>query len=617
MDSSPWPGPLAALATANLAAPSVHGFTATDWALLIALIVVLVIAGLASASETALTSINRIRLHTLAEGGNRRAVLISRLVKEPNTFLATILIVNSVALIVASTMATVIAIDVLTSWGEVISTVLISLVVLIFCEVTPKTAAVQAPERWALALAPLVYGASVILRWPIAGLTVVTSLLVRIFGGEPPHRGPFVTAEELRRLADVAEEEGVLEEEKNEMIHNVFELGDTTVREVMVPRIDMVTVEADDSVNEAVGVFLQGGLSRIPVYSESIDNILGVLYAKDLLRVLAQDQHPDSVRGLVRPAYFIPETKRADDLLHELQLHHVHMAIVVDEYGGVAGVVTIEDLVEEIIGPIQDEYDREETLFERVSENEYIVDAKIPIDEFNELLDAKLLDEDYDTLGGFVYTQLDKIPSVGDVATFDGLTFTVLGTRGLRVTKVKVVRGPTGPDAGTAAGAGSAVGGGVPAAPDAARPSTAPDTLAPDTVDGGDVGNEEPEMANRAANPTGIDMADIGEAKTSARAEQGAAPVDGGPVSSAGAGNDARAKDAPAAPPAAASAPPSPPGRGEPPSARGPITLPPATNDDLTLPRAAADMRLPRLRHPAGRHVSGHHGRNMQQGRHH
>ena len=279
-----------------------------------------------------------------------------------------------------------------------------------------------------------------VLRPLSRALTYVTNGIVRLFGGQTVRHGPFVTEEELRLLVEVGEEEGVLEEEEREMIHNVFELADTSVREVMVPRIDMVTVEADVSVDEAMSLIVQGGQSRIPVYDGSIDNIIGVLYAKDLLRNVAARQHPASVRELVREAYFVPESKRLDDLLRELQQQRVHMAIVVDEYGAVAGLVTIEDLVEEIIGDIQDEYDKEELLVERISADEYLVDAKISLDELNEVLDTNLTSEEYETLGGFVYAKLDKIPTVGDVVRHDGFTFTILGTKGRRVTKVKVVR---------------------------------------------------------------------------------------------------------------------------------------------------------------------------------
>jgi putative hemolysin len=204
----------------------------------------------------------------------------------------------------------------------------------------------------------------------------------------------------------------------------------------------MVTLESTATVDEAVDVAMQGGFSRIPVYEESvgIDDIIGILYTKDMLRQLREGHNTLPIRELVRPAYFVPESKKLDDLLHEIRQRRVHMVIVVDEYGSVAGLVTIEDLVEEIVGDIQDEYDREEVLFERVNEYEYIFDAKISIDEFNEVMDTELESEYYDTLGGFLYDKLDKIPVSGDTITFGDLTYTVLATRGRRITKVRVVR---------------------------------------------------------------------------------------------------------------------------------------------------------------------------------
>ncbi|HLZ20650.1 MAG TPA: hemolysin family protein [Ktedonobacterales bacterium] len=434
MDSSPWPAALGA------ALASIPTFTGTDWIFLIVLLLALLLAATSAAAETALTSVSRIKVRNLAEEGDARAKRILRLLEQPQMFLSTILVVSNVSVILASTMATLLAVSLFASVGEVASTILLSLIVLIFCEITPKTAAVQAPETWARVLVGPVETMSKLLRWLIATLTWITSGIVRLLGGQTVRRGPFVTEEELRLLVEVGEEEGVLEEEEREMIHNVFELADTAVREVMVPRIDMVTVEADATVDEAMSLIVQGGQSRIPVYDNSIDNIIGVLYAKDLLRIFASGQQPATVRNLVRPAYFVPESKRLDDLLRELQQQRVHMAIVVDEYGAVAGLVTIEDLVEEIIGDIQDEYDKEEQLFEKLGENEFIVDAKISLDDFNELLDTELTGQGYETLGGYVYTQLDKIPTVGDTVTFENLIITVIGTKGRRVTKIKVVR---------------------------------------------------------------------------------------------------------------------------------------------------------------------------------
>jgi putative hemolysin len=415
-------------------------FDTGAWIQLIVLIVSLILAATASAAETAFTSINRITLRNLVEEGDEKAKQIEQLIAQPNVFLSTILVVNNVAVIVASSMATVLALHFSPNYGELIATVLGSLVVLIFCEITPKTAAVQNPLRWARALLNPVRGAVWLLRPIVRFLTAITNSLVRLMGGQVRRRGPFVTEEELRLLVNVGEEEGVLEEEETEMIRSIFEFADTTVREVMIPRIDMVMLESDATVDQAVDVALQGGFSRIPVYEENLDNIIGVLYTKDMLKQLREDHNSLPIRGLVRPAYFVPETKKLDDLLREIRQRRIHMVIVVDEYGSVAGLVTIEDLVEEIVGDIQDEYDREENLYEQVSQYEYIFDAKINIDEFNELMDTDLENEDYDTLGGFLYAQLDKIPVAGDTITFKNLTFTVLTTRGRRITKVRVER---------------------------------------------------------------------------------------------------------------------------------------------------------------------------------
>lgn len=432
-------GPGLASSAASLAF-HIPRWDAEAWLQLLTMLVALVICAIASAAETALTSISRIKLKNLVEEGDKRAASIEQLLAKPNSFLATILVFNSVAVIVASSMATVLALRFSASWGEILSSVFLSLFVLIFCEITPKTAAVQNPLRWARILVMPVQAAVWLLRPVVWFLTAITSIFVPMMGGQIKHRSPFVTEEELRLLVTVGEEEGVLEEEETEMIHSIFEFADTTVREVMIPRIDMVTLESDATVDEAVDLALQGGFSRIPVYKESIDEIVGVLYTKDMLKQLRENHDTMSIRDLVRPAYFVPETKKLDDLLREMQQKHVHLVIVVDEYGSVAGLVTIEDLVEEIVGDIQDEYDREEQLYQQVNENEYIFNAKINIDEFNELMDTQLDDTDYETLGGFLYAQLDKIPNIGDAVMFNDLTFTVLTTRGRRITQVKVVR---------------------------------------------------------------------------------------------------------------------------------------------------------------------------------
>ncbi len=412
------------------------------WLQLIIMVVALILCSVASAAETAFTAISRIKLKNLLEEGDRVAIKIENMLAEPNIFLSTILVINSIAVIVASSMATALALRFTQSFGELLSSVVISLVVLIFCEITPKTAAVQNPLRWARALVGPVRFAAWLLRPLVLSLNVITSVFVRMMGGQIKHRGPFVTEEELRLMVTVGEEEGVLEEEETEMIHSIFEFADTTVREVMVPRIDMVTLSSNATVTQAVDLALQGGFSRIPVYEDSIgiDEVIGILYTKDMLRQLREGHDAYPIRNLLRSAYYVPETKKLDDLLREIRQNRTHMAIVVDEYGSVTGLATIEDLMEEIVGDIQDEYDHEEILYEKINENEYVINAKMSIYAFNELMDTKLEDTDYETLGGFVYSQLDKIPGVGDTTSYNDMSFTVLATRGRRILKIRVER---------------------------------------------------------------------------------------------------------------------------------------------------------------------------------
>jgi CBS domain containing-hemolysin-like protein len=241
----------------------------------------------------------------------------------------------------------------------------------------------------------------------------------------------------LRFLLHASEEEAVIEDEEKEMIASIFEFSDKLVREVMVPRIDVAAVELDTPMLQALDVILRAGHSRIPVYRDSIDNVQGVLYAKDLLKYLRDGRTETPLGKVLRPAYFIPESKKVDELLQELQQRKVHIAVVVDEYGGTAGLVTIEDLLEEIVGEIQDEYDAEEPTVEAVDTNEYLFDARVPIDEVNKLLGVELPSEGGDTLGGFIYSQLGKVPALGDRIEFENAVIEVLSVSGRRIKQVR------------------------------------------------------------------------------------------------------------------------------------------------------------------------------------
>lgn len=258
---------------------------------------------------------------------------------------------------------------------------------------------------------------------------------------EDEQPAPFVTEDELKNLVDAGQQEGVLEQDERRMIYSIFDLGDTLAREVMVPRIDILALDVHTSLKDAASALLQSGYSRVPVYEGSIDHIIGLLYAKDLLAVWQQGDSAPDLRQLLRPAYFVPEAKTVDALLSEMQSQRIHMSIVVDEYGGVAGLVTMEDIVEEIVGEIRDEYDQQEmTLVQKISPVEYLVAGRMDLDDFNELLGIELSSDDADTLAGYIYSQMGHVPAEGEYLTVQDLKLTIEEVSRQRIQKVRVQR---------------------------------------------------------------------------------------------------------------------------------------------------------------------------------
>jgi len=411
----------------------------TAWVELLIIVIALILAALAASAETSLTSISRVRLRTLVEQKVPQAILIDRMHRDPNAYLSTILIFNTVAIIVASSAATLLALRLYRERvAEWLVSLLLSLVVLVLCEITPKTLALQRAERVALRLARLVAAATWVMRPVVFVLTAVTRLILRILGGRAQVRGPFVTEEELKMLVSVGEEEGVLEEEEREMIHGIFEMGDMRVREVMVPRTDLVAIEVNEPVEKAVELVTKHGHTRIPVYEGGLDHIIGVLYAKDLLRAVVRGEQK-TLRDIARKPYFTPESNKVQDVLRDLRKNRVHMAIVVDEYGGTAGAVTIEDIIEEIVGPIQDEYDvGEEDEIQFISPNEVVLDGRVSVDDVNELLKLNIAADDYDTIGGYVLNQLGAAPKVGATLKLGNAELRVEAVQGTRIKKVRI-----------------------------------------------------------------------------------------------------------------------------------------------------------------------------------
>jgi CBS domain containing-hemolysin-like protein len=404
--------------------------------------VLLLLAAFAALAETAITRITRMTAHHLdheRKGGARRLIAI---VEDPSEARAAVLLVKLLSQVAATTLAAYIAIREFEGSAAVMASVLMTFVIFTFAELVPRTFTVQRTEQTALAVSRPIFFIARLLK-PISKILILlANATMVLLPGKGLPKGPFVTEDEIKRMVDVAEEEAEIEQEERELIHSVFEFGDTVVREVMVPRPDMVAIPADSSWNAALKIITEAGFSRIPIYEGDTDNIVGVLYAKDLLRRMHESKKETKVRDLGRSPVFVPEQKKVSELLREMQDQHVHMAIVVDEYGGTAGLVTIEDLIEEIVGEIVDEYDREEPLVEPINEDTIRVDAKMPIDEVNELLSVDLPHEEWDTVGGLVFGLTGRVPQAGEEVRYDSLRFRTERVSGRRIQKVVITKDP-------------------------------------------------------------------------------------------------------------------------------------------------------------------------------
>lgn len=421
---------------------------------IIALIALLLLDALFSASQAALSNAHRHLLREQADQGNSRAKLAYAVAEDSSRVLATFQLASLLVHFLTAAVVAGLLLDPLSRSLQLVAPLtrlasvaisylvgfpIIGFLIYLFAELLPTTLAQRNAEAWAMALA-----------WPARVTIVLFSPLASIVGKlrralARPSDGDMdagmVTEAEIMTLVDAGEEEGAIEMEEKEMIYSVFQLDQTLAREIMLPRIDMVALDIETPLPEAIDLILKSGHSRIPLYEESLDNIVGLLYAKDLLSVWSEDRQSVNLRAIMRKTHFVPETKRVLDLLRELQHEKVHMAVVIDEYGGTAGLVTIEDVVEEIVGEIRDEYDAaEEPPIERISADEFIVDARINIDELNHELDMSLPSDEADTLGGFIYEQLGKVPDIGDTHESNQIKIEVLTVVGKRIGKVRVRR---------------------------------------------------------------------------------------------------------------------------------------------------------------------------------
>jgi len=410
------------------------------WAKLLALGLALLLAGIASAAQASLFYINRNRLRSLVESGVPRAEAILKVFDEPTSMFSTILVLGSlgVAGVVGSAVLLALQPRVLWPWGA-IGLIVGALLALLVVQIVARTVAVARPEGTALLLLSPLQAFGLVLAPVLLPLQWLERRGLTALGLDRAAEPSAAAEEELRLLVESVEDSSALEQDEREMIHGIFEMSERPAREVMVPRMDIAAEPREATIRQVLDRIVVSGYSRIPIYQDSIDNVVGIVYAKDVLRHLREGKLDDPVEPIARPAYFVPETKKVDELLQDLQQKRVHLAIVVDEYGGTAGLVTIEDLVEEIVGEIRDEYDvNEEQLFQQVSEREAVVDARTPIRDVNEALDLTLNVDEFDTLGGLVYHELGKVPVEGDAIRVNGCLVTVLSTQGRRIKKLRV-----------------------------------------------------------------------------------------------------------------------------------------------------------------------------------
>ncbi len=405
---------------------------------LIALVLLLFLSGFFSASETALMSLSKIRIRHLMEEKVKGADIIGRLVEKPSRLLGAILVGNNIVNIGASALATYIAIQYFGNNGVGIATVVMTILVLIFGEITPKSLAVENSEIISLKIAKIILVITVILEPIVFVLMKITNIMIKLLGGKKDSKEPFITEDELKTMVHVSHEEGVLEGEEKKMIYNVFDFGDSLVEEVMTPRTDMVAIEIGTSFEDIVGIFKEKQFSRIPVYQDITDNIVGILYFKDLLFYDKAMEEFDVTQHMRLP-YFTYEFKKTAKLFKEMQKNRIPIAIVLDEYGGTSGMITMEDLVEEIVGELQDEYDEQDEEITVVKEDEYIVDGSAKIDLVNEMIGIHIETENFDSIGGFIIGELGRLPKEEEILEYENSKFVVERVRQNRIEKIRII----------------------------------------------------------------------------------------------------------------------------------------------------------------------------------
>lgn len=391
---------------------------------IVVLILLIVLSAFFSSAETAFSSANRIKMRSLADEGNKTAALVIKILDSYSKLLSAILIGNNVVNLSASSLATTIAIALSEPLGlqaslmTGLATGILTVVVLLGGEIVPKTWANLNADKIVLVYAPIIRFLMVVLTPVIFIVDKISTAILRLFRIDPNKKNSTMTENELRSYVDVSHEDGVIEEEEKEMIYNVFDFGDSLAKDIMIPRIDMVSVEDTATHKEVMELFRENMYTRLPVYHDSTDNIIGIINIKDFLFV--KDPEKFAIKDIMRDAYYTYEYKKTSDLMMEMRKSSSNIALVLNEYGSTEGMITLEDLLEEIVGEIRDEYDEdEETLIQDLGDNTYVVPGGMKLDDINNSIDTNFTSEDYDSIGGLIIEKLDKLPEEGETVTLD------------------------------------------------------------------------------------------------------------------------------------------------------------------------------------------------------
>ncbi len=406
--------------------------------MLIILLILIILSAFFSSAETALTTVSKITIRSMIEDGNKKAIIVDKIINNQGKMLSAILIGNNLVNIIASALSTILAQNLFGQYAISFATGLLTIVVLIFGEITPKSLATLNALKLSLAYAKIIYSLMFLLTPAIFIINKMAYFFMRLMGIDPTKKMASITETELRTIVDVSHEEGIIEKEERQMINNVFDFGDAIASDVMVPKIDMTMADINSTYDELIKIFRSEKYTRIPIYQDSTDNVIGIINMKDLL--LYNPEEIFDVRKYLRSAFYTYESKKLSELMMEMKKTSVNIVIVLDEYGVTAGLITLEDLLEEIVGEIHDEYDLDEDEpIKKISENIYILEGQMKIDDLNDYLGVNLSSDDYDSIGGLIIEKLDRLPTAGDKITIDSLSFKVTSMDKMRINYVELL----------------------------------------------------------------------------------------------------------------------------------------------------------------------------------